>query len=485
MTETTLKQKTAKGLFWGGISSGAEQVFGVIFGICLARMLNADDYGLVGMLAIFSGIITTVINSGFSVALINKHDAIHKDYNAVFWFTFLVGLISYAILFFSAPFIARFFGRPELINLSRVLFINIFLGGITAVPAAVMYKRLMIKPQAIIVILSQLISGSVGIFLAFKGYAYWALVIQNTVLVFLGFILRYIYMPWKPDLKIDFKPLKEMFSFSIKLLITGIFSAINSNVLSVLFGKFYNAIQLGYYAQGQKWTTMGHSFVTGMINQVSQPVLVQVKEDKERQVSVLRKMIRFGAFVSFPMILGLAFIGNEFIVIAIGEKWQASVPFLQLFCIWGAILFLWNLLVNVIFMHGKSNIYMYVTVSVGLLQVLVVVCMYHLGIFFMVIGYILIYFVGLLVWQYYVHKLIGLRLTDVLKDIMPYLLITLGCFFVTWLITRNIPNLYILLVAKIVITVILYVMIMKTSNSVIFKESITFLLNHYNNKTKK
>jgi len=474
MGDLTLKQKTAKGFFWGGISSGIEQFFGAIFGIFLARLLSHDDYGLIGMLSIFTGIGTTIITSGFSVALINKKNATHKDYNAVFWFNVFSGLLLYLILFFSAPLIARGFGRPELINLSRALFINSIFSGLTIVPSAIMQKQLMIKPQAQIVMLSLIASGTIGVTMAFHGYAYWSLVVQNGILVFMGFTLRFFYVSWKPTFDIDFRPLKEMFTFSSKLLITGIFSCISGNIFSVVLGKFYNAATLGVYTQGQKWAGMGQSAIGGMINQVTQPVLVQVHGDKERQVNVLRKMIRMGAFLSFPLMLGLAFIAKEFIIISVTEKWLSSVPFLQLFCIWGAFFFLWNLFVNMIYTHGKSNIYMYVTIFMGLLQIGIVIATYSLGIYAMVISFILMNFVGLLIWYYFVHQLVGLRLRDVLKDILPYLAVTLFSFGIAWLITRHIQNIYFLIVSKIVISAIIYIFVLKISHSVMFEESMEF-----------
>jgi O-antigen/teichoic acid export membrane protein len=174
--------------------------------------------------------------------------------------------------------------------------------------------------------------------------------------------------------------------------------------------------------------------------------------------------------------LGLAFVGREFIVITIGEKWLSSVPFLQLFCIWGAIGFLSTLYTQLIFTHGKSNLYLYGTVIIGLLQLLAVYLAYPFGIFPMVISYIAMNFVGLMIWQYFTSKLIGLQLMDVLKDILPYLVITIGCFFVAWLLTKNIINLYALFTLKIVISGLLYVFILKISNSVMFKESMEFLV---------
>jgi len=477
MEDLTLKQKTAKGFFWGGVSSTINQFFASVFGIFLARLLSREDYGLVTMLSIFSAIGTMLVTSGFSIALINKKDATPKDYNAVFWFNVFFGLLIYLILFFSAPLIAQYFNRPELINLSRVLFISMFFYGLTTVPNAIMLKQLMMKQQAQVVTIALLASYTVGILMAFHGYAYWSLVVQNSVLVFLGFILRFFWVSWKPTFDIDFRPLKEMFAFSSKLLITGIFSCVSGNIFSVVLGKFYNAAKLGDYTQGQKWAVIGQSFIDGMINQVTQPVLAHVQGDRERQVNVLRKMIRFGAFISFPLMLGAAFIAREFIIIAVTEKWSYSIPFFQLFCIWGAFFFLWNLFVNIIYAHGKSNIYMYVTIFIGLAQIGVIIVTYSLGIYAMVISFILINFAGLLIWYYFVHRLTGLRLRDVLKDILPYLAVSLFSFGIAWLITKNIQNMYFLLISKILISAIFYIFAMKISRSVIFQESMEYFVN--------
>jgi O-antigen/teichoic acid export membrane protein len=475
VTASTLKQKTAKGLFWGGISSGVQQLISLGFGIYLARVLAVDDYGLVGMLAIFSGLAAAIINSGFSVALINKKEATHQDYNAVFWFAFFAGLFLYILLFFSAPLIAHFFRRPELINISRILFLNFLLMGIGFVPYTVMIKQLMIKQQAMIDIASALVSSTIGIILAINGFAYWALVIQYVVLMFLGTALRCVVSPYRPTFNIDFTPLKSMVSFSVKLFITDIFSQVNTHLFSFILGKFYDAIQLGYYSQGQKWMGMGQQLIRGMMHPVSQPILVQIQEERERQVVILRKLIRFGAFISFPLLLGLAFVGKEFILIAIGEKWLPSVPFLQLFCIWGAFCYLWTIFTNLLFTHGKSNIHMYITLFTGILQLVTALCTYHLGIFSMISAYVIVNFIGLLAYQYYVKRLIGLCLRDILKDISIYLAITLACFSITWLITRNIENSYYLLGTKIIISASLYIFVLKISNSVIFKESVEFL----------
>ncbi|MDR0865208.1 MAG: lipopolysaccharide biosynthesis protein [Candidatus Symbiothrix sp.] len=476
MAEVSLKQKTAKGLFWGGLSNGVQQLMGAVFGIFMLRLLNVDDYGIVGMLSIFTGIAMTIISTGFSVALTNKRDATHDDYNAVFWFYFFFGLLLYAILFFCAPLIAKFYGYPELTALSRVVFLGFFINGLGISSYTVLFKKMMTRQQAIMEMSSLFIASVAGILLAISGFSYWALALQTLLHISLITGLRLVFAPWKPTLQINFAPLKQMFSFSIKLIFTNVLQQISGNIFSMILGKFYTKAQVGYYSNGQKWMGMGTQCINGMMTYVTQPVLVHLQDDKKRQAHALRKLIRFGAFVSFPLMLGLAFIGPEFILVVTGEKWLPSVPFLQLFCVWGSIVFLNTYYTHLIYTHGKSNIYMNGSIVIIVLQLLAVACLYSHGILPMFRGYLAVNFVGLGIWHFYVHRLIGLRLRDVLKDILPYLLITLACFFVTWLITRNLANPTIVLMAKIVISGILYLGVMKMSKSVIFKESLNYLL---------
>lgn len=473
--ESTLKEKTAKGLFWGGISNGTQQILGVVFGIFLARILNADDYGLVAMLAIFTGIANTIINSGFSVALTNKQDATHSDYNAVFWFSLLVGLALYSILFLSAPLIARFFGRPELTNLSRVIFISFLFSGVATVPYTILYKRLMVKQQALIDITAISVSGIVGVTLAIQGFAYWAIALQNVTYIVLSSSLRCMVSPWRPTLRIDLSPLREFFSFSFKLFLTNIFMQIQNNLFSVVLGKFYNATQSGYYSQGFKWALMGNQVIAGMISQVAQPVIVQVNDDRERQLNVFRKMIRFTSFIAFPALLGLAFVAEEFIVIALGHKWLPSVPFLQMFCVWVIAGCIGVVYTYLLLAHGKSDVYMKITILMAVLQLLIVAGMYPFGLFPMVTGYILVSIAGVFIWHSYARKLIAFRFRDFIKDISPYLIISSGCIGVAWIATMRVENIYLLITLKVIITTLLYIAAMKLSNAVIFRELVSFL----------
>lgn len=483
MAEPTLKQKTAKGFLWGGMNSGIQQILNVVFGVVLARILNAEDYGLVGMLGIFMGIATVLFDSGFGVALINRKKIQHDDYNSVFWFSFSVGLICYVILFFSAPLIAAFYKRPELVDLSRVLFLWFLIGSTGVAPSAMLMKKMMFKERAFVDVCAMIASGIVGVILALKGFAYWGIVIQTVTNAFVGVVLRWYFVGWHPTFSFKITPLREMYTFGVKVFFTNVFGQINANIFSVLLGRFYKTEQVGYYTQGNKWMNMGYSFVWNMISGVSLPVLTEVADDKERQRNVFRKMLRFVSFVSFPAMLGLALVARELIIIGVSDKWLPCVPVMQLLCLWGAVTPIANLYTHVLLSQGKSNLYFYGTVCLGVLQLVILCSMLSFGIYYMVLAFVVVNILWLFIWHYLVNRCIEISFWDALRDILPFCLITVGILGITYFVTKPIENIYGLFASKIIVAAALYGICMYLSNAVIFKECMTFILKRNDNRT--
>jgi len=475
MSESTLKEKTAKGLFWGGISTFIQQFIGAVFGIVIARILCPDDYGLVAMLAIFSAIANSIMDSGFSIALINRKTIEHKDYNAVFWFNILAGIGMYLILFLLAPFIARFFEQPVLTNLSRILFLSFVFAGAGIAHNAILLKKIRAKQRGIIDMVSVFFSGSIGLALALNGFAFWGLAIQQVSQTFIAVLLRWYFSGWKPTFQFDFSPLKEMFGFSVKLFITNVFSQITSNLFSAILGKLYGETETGYYAQGSKWAGMSSSVITGTINSIAQPVLVEAKSDIQRQLKVFRKLIRFGAFISFPALIGLAFVSKEFILITVGGQWLDSVIYMQLFCIWGINGYLSSLYIMLILSHEKSAVYMKVMVVLFITQLIGLIICSPYGALLMACVFVGLYLLSTFAWQWNAQKLIGLTKKDVGMDILPYFIATIVAIGIAWLLAINIENIYLRFVAKVLSTTIIYCAILWRANSVIFKESLNYL----------
>ena len=473
--EQSLKDKTAKGLFWGGFSNGIQQLLNLVFGIFIARLLTPSDYGMVGMLAIFSLIAGSIQESGFTAALVNKKELTHKDYNAVFWFNIITSLCLYLVLFLCAPLIAYFYKVPELTPLARYSFTGFFIASLGISHSAYLKRNLMVKQQAMSSVIGLTVSGIAGVTLAYLGFSYWGYATQSIVYVAVNTACYWHFTRWRPTLQFSLAPIKEMFGFSGKLLITNIFMTINNNLFSVLLGKFYTKQAVGDFSQANKWNNMGHSLITGMINGVAQPVLASITEDTQRQVAVFRKMLRFTAFISFPAMFGLSIVSKEFIVITITDKWLVSAQMMQLLCIWGAFIPINNLFSNLLVSRGRSSVFMFCNITLSILQLITACLSYPYGITMMIYLFITINILWLFVWYFFVKREIPLTLSCVLKDIAPYFLLAATLTASAYYITLGIRNLYLSLLIKIVLVVSLYALILWKLQSVIFRECIEFI----------
>lgn len=471
----TLKEKTAKGLFWNGLSNGLQQLLNLTFGIFLARTLSSADYGLVGMLTIFSAIAGTIQESGFTAALINKRDVTDRDYNAVFWFSTLAGLTMYMVLFFCAPLIADFYGHEELTPLSRIIFLGFLFSSTSTAHTAMLYKNMKIRPLAKSGVISLALSGCIGVTMALCGMSYWSLAVQSVTFTFLVALSRWHYSNWCPTLKIDFRPLYGMYAFSVKLFFTNIVNQVSGNIYSAILGKFYTPSAVGYYTQGNKWTSFGSYTIMSMIGGIAQPAFAEIGEDKERLRRVLYSLLRFGSFLAFPAMFGLALVSSEFISVTVGDKWLPTVPIMRILCVQGALWPLVNIYNQMTVSRGRSDMVFAASLGFGLFQILLAFIMYPFGIQWMVTAYVLGYFVYLVIWHCLVNRLIGFTIGAALRCTIPYVVSSLAVLAVAYFVTVDVSNIYLRLVLKIAVSVVLYVTVMKLGKSKVLDEGVAFL----------
>ncbi|MDE6224956.1 MAG: lipopolysaccharide biosynthesis protein [Muribaculaceae bacterium] len=479
--DSQLKQRTAKGLLWGGIGNGTMQVLNLVFGIFLARMLTPADYGVVGALTIFSAIAGILSESGFILAIVNRQKVTDEDYNAVFWFSLFMSIAIYTILWFSAPLIARFYNQPEMIDLSRFIFIGFVVSALAASPTAYFFRNLQVKIRSSVQIIALLLSGLIGIYCAYIGLGYWAIAVQTVTYTSTNSLLLWIRCPWRPKLSINFSPLRDMLPFSIKQLVVSFFTQINNNIFAMLLGRFYNMRTTGFYTQGYKWTAMGYSTLNGMLNGVGQPVLRQTVDDSERMQRVFVKLLRFTCLVSFPAMFGLAIVAREFIVLTVSDIWLPSVEVIKILCISGAFIPLATLYGNLFNSSGHPGTYMWNTISLGIVQLICLCCTASLGLKTMLIFYVTINIAWLGIWQYNAYRLTGIKTLRVLGAIIPYLIITLAVMAVTMIATASINNLVISLIAKILLAVLLYALSIKLFIPQDFKEVIDYFRKKHQN----
>ncbi|MDE6703571.1 MAG: lipopolysaccharide biosynthesis protein [Muribaculaceae bacterium] len=475
MGEDNLKQKAASGLLWGGIGSGGMQLLNLLFGIVLSRILTPADYGMIGALTVFSAVAGIFSESGFTLAIVNKKTVSDEDYSSVFWFNLVIGGALYTAMFFLAVPIARFYGQPEMVSLARFLFLSFFIGATATAPSAYLFRNLQNKRRSTIWLISVAISGITGVCCALGGMEYWGIAIQTVTYSTCVATLTWCSVKWRPKFSFSMEAIRELLPFSVKQIAVSIFTHFNNNFFAVLLGRFYGMTTTGYYTQGNKWTTMGYSTLSGMINSVGQPVIRQTVDEPQRLLRVFRKLMRFTAFLSFPAMFGLAIIANELIVISVTDKWLAAASIMQILCIGGAFLPLATLFGNLFNSIGRPSIYMWNTIALGCTQLIAMVISYRYGLDIMLICYTAINIIWIFAWQRFAARHAGLRLIDMLSDILPYVVAAGSVMTITWFVTAGVSNIYWALALKIVIAAGLYCLVMWGSGSVIFREAIQFI----------
>lgn len=456
-----LKDKTAKGLLWSGINNGATQVLNIVIGICLARMLTPDDYAVTGVLVIFSTLAANLQDSGFSQALINLPSPQKRDYDSVFWFNFLMSVVLYAVLFACAPLIAAYFEMPCLVEVSRVVFLGFVIAGLSISSGAYLRKNLMNREIAILSLSALALSGVVGIVMAFAGMTYWSLVAQQLTYISIITLGRFYFCRWLPSLQFSFSPVRRMMGFGMHMLVTNVVNTISENLLTFIIGhNIKSKATVGDFTQANKWNLMASKMVSETVGQLAQAVLVEVTNDRERELRVFRKMLRFSAFFAMPAMFGLSLVSHEFVLVTIGEKWINCVPMMRVLCIGGAFLPFYTLYRNLAVSSGNGRLYLWLGISQVVVQLSVILYFSAQGIMPMVIAYVVSQVLWLGTWQTFASRYIGMRWRMLLSDTLPYFLAAAATMALTWFATSFITCLWPLLVARILVAGVVYTALM-------------------------
>lgn len=470
----TLKEKTARGLLWSGLSGGVQKTLNLLFGIILARLLTQSDYGMVGLLAIFSEIAGTLQEGGFINALNRRKNICNADYNSVFWFSTLTGLALYSLLFLSAPLIASFYGIEELTALARYVFLGFLITSFGIASRAYVFHNLMVRESAIISVSALTVSCCIGIAMAANGFSYWGIATQSIVYNLISTGANIMIARWRPSLNIDFQPVREMFGFSSRLVLTTLVNIAKANFFPIILGKLFSPYDVGNYTQANKWNFMGWSTIANMCNSVGQPVFARTADDRTRQLRILRKMLRFTAFLAFPAMFGLGIVSHELIIILLTERWAEAADLLRWLCIAGAFLSVSTVFINLLVSHGRSDIYMWGSISLSVLMLpgMIVAAFYGIGA--MTVVYVIIHIIETGLWFWFVRRETGLTLANMVSDLSPYLLLSLALAAVTLAIASPIASIYLRLVVKVVVMSTSYCIILWALRSEIFLESINY-----------
>lgn len=460
----SLKSKTVKGVVWSSVERFSTQGVQFLIMIIMARLLTPKDYGLIGMLAIFLAVAQSLIDSGFSQALIRKQNRTDVDNSTVFYFNIVVSSALYLILFISAPFVADFYNQPELTSIMRVVCLGVILNSLAVVQRALLTIRIDFKTQAKASVSAAVFSGCIGIFLAYSGFGVWSLVVQQLLNLSVNTLLLWIFSKWRPIAVFSWQSFHELFAFGSKLLASGLLDTLYKNIYPIVIGKLFSASSLGHYTRAQQFSEFPSSNITSIIQRVTYPILCGIQDETERLESVYRKFLKLSAFIIFPLMIGLSAVTQPFIDIVLGPQWGLCGQLLQIICfamMWYPIHAI-NL--NLLQVKGRSDLFLRLEIIKKILGITVLCITAPFGLVIMCYGQIFNSIVALVINTYYTGKLINVGFIRQMKDLLPTILLSLTMFvailFVNGLIESNMPR----LIIGIIVGIIIYV-----SGSYIFK----------------
>lgn len=441
-----LKYKTKKGIHWTFISQLAHTGLQFTVGVVMARLLSPGDYGITALPAVFIAIAMVFIESGFGSALIRKPVINDDDLTTSFYYSIAVGLVSYAILFFSAPLIAKFYNTPVLTPLVRVTSISFLWMPLSTPQNIILKRKLDFKTPTRISVTTKIIGATIGIGFAYRGYGVWALVIMHVVSSFLSFIQTWFVVKWLPRGHWSKESFRYLWGYGNKILASSMLDNVYRNIVPIIIGKFYSTTDLGLYNRAKNYANLPAQQGTSVLQQVTFPVLSKIQDDSDTLSKAYRKMLKASAFVIFPAMMILAGLAKPFIVLLVTEKWIESVILLQIICFSSMWYPIQAINLNLLMVKGRSDLFLRLEIWKKCLGIAVMVSTLPFGLVWFVSAGVISTFISLFINTYYTGKLIGVGFIRQMRDLLPTYVISVLLFIVIMVVNSFISNLWIQLV---------------------------------------
>lgn len=468
----SIKSQSLSGIKWSAIERFGVQGIQFIISLILARILSPSDYGIIGMLTIFMAISQTIIDSGFSKALIQKQDRTETDFSTAFYFNIAVGLICYLILFFLSPYIAVFFKEPILKDVLRVLAINIFINSLAIVPVAKLSINVDFKTQSKASIISAIISGLLGIFLAYNGTGVWALVFQSVSYSIINVILLWYLIKWFPLYTYSWESFKRLFGYGSNILFSSILHTIYTHFTTLAIGKFYTSKDLGFYTRGNQFPSLLSINITGILQRVTFPILSKIQNDNQKLISVYREYIKISSLGIFFLLTLLASLGEPLIQFLLTDKWMNAVIYLQIFCYSLMFDHICQINLNLLYVKGNTKYILRLEIIKKTISLTILLISIPFGVLAICISKIIYTQIAVYINTYYTGKLFNFGYIKQIKDFIPYLFISQLACIPCWILqTIKIHPLFILVFGGI-ISSSFYFLILYLKKDMVFKKYI-------------
>ena len=453
----SLKHKTIGGLWWSFIQTVGLQGTRFIIGIVLARLLFPEQFGLIGMLTIFMAVARTFLDSGFGAALIQKRDPTPTDISSIFYFNIAVGMIAAGLLCLAAPWIAAVYKQPLLTPLTRVLSLTIVISSFGQVQSTIFVKQINFKSLTKISLAANGASGIVGIDMAISGFGVWSLVAQQICSSLLQVVLVWFLNDWRPTSNFSVKSLKRMFGFGSRMLASGLLNQIFNNIYLLVVGKLYSATDLGFFTRALSLEQLPSHTLSTMVGKVAFPVFASIQDDPIRLKRGLKKALTTLVLINFPVMIGLAAVSRPLILVLLTEKWEESIPYLQLLSLAGATYALHLINLNLLQALGRSDLFLRLEMIKKLLTIINIVVTWRWGISAMICGEVILSIAAYYLNSYYTGVLIGYPIREQVRDLFPYLALSTFMGVSVYMVGLfPFPNNFCLLITQIISGLFIY-----------------------------
>ena len=416
----SLKQKAAAGMVWMAFQKYSKIVIQFISGIILARLLTPYDYGCIGMLGIFMVVAECFIDAGLGSALIQKKQPTQVDYSTIFWWNLGVAVLMYALLFLSAPAISRFYNIPLLCDVLRVQGLVLLIYAFNMVQRNQLKKKLNFRALAIISITTAILSLIVTIFMAYKGFGVWSLVVQNLLMAFIPAIALWFFIKWRPMFVFSWQSFKELFGFGVYMFLTHVLNKISSKIQGLLIGKIYSPVTMGYYSKASHTEHLASHSISSIMGQVTYPLYAEVQHNFTQLINMVKRLTTTIAYITFPLMFILLLCAKPIFVLLFTEKWLPSVPYFQVLCLAGLAGCLQSANLLPIAAIGKSKTMFVWTLIKRLIGLAAIVCgLLCFGMKGLLMGVIFNYWFSYIVNIGLVSKHVGYKWGRQIADLLP------------------------------------------------------------------
>jgi len=434
MTDATqnIKEKAVSGLLWRFLERFGAQGVTLLVSVILARLLDPQVYGTVAIVTVFTAILNVFADSGLGSALVQKKDADELDFSTVFLFNLAASLVLYGILFMTAPLIASFYRMPELTPVLRFMSLTVILSAVKNVQQAYVARHLLFRRFFFATLGGTLGAAVLGVWMAFKGYGVWALAAQSVFNCAVDTLILWLTVGWRPGAVFSMDRFRGLFSYGWKILVSTLINTVNNDLRQLIIGKLYSPESLAFYNRGYM---IPNTFVTNIntaIDSVLLPVLSGAQDDQKSLLSMTRRSIRVGAYVMWPIMLGIAAVSGPLVRILLTEKWLPCLPYVVIFCVFYGFTPLQTASLNAIKAIGRSDVFLRMTVVKRIVGFAVLLATMRHGPLAMALGNLVICAAELMINALEQRRLLGYRYRDQISDILPSVLLASAMSGTVW-----------------------------------------------------